>query len=740
MRVTKKRVVKFIGIQLLITALILSSCSRLSDLKSPLEGVKILINYNIFKTFLSFQFVDSATGVPIGQTGSEKVMIQISGASSPAIVDQLGNHKESYESVFGLLSLALNPKDPWKPSPNNVISLQIDATSANYKAVSLTLQIDSTGKYEYKVLMEKPTVEVPGIKKYSTQLILNGNGELADNFSYRTAGGEGEIKLKKGTQFLNPSGQIEKGPSVGLQFTVYTSVGAVPVSNALLADVILRNKSVQKSALDLYRVVEAKLTNLVSETLSAINSPMIVRYKIDHNAYDPLTKMAIVPGNDVQTYTYLPQNPAWQLNDILRLQSDTAGYFIESEIKYPGLNAAGLHVNTCSMHSQISFLLSGIFPSFPVSTLVYLYRKVDSRFISSVQIDVPEKGFIKAIDFKVPENTPIRYYLRNSSASNSFTANPDFFDIDSGCGTLGPVQTLITSTSVGVTGKVKLNFGEGFSNDQFMITANIFLSQSGGLLWSKQYLISKTSNEFDLNADLPQNTDVFVQIQALDLVNTFDSSPVNFSFNTTLSKGMVWQFNLIPRYIEADFNFNFTRGADLQDVDYTVKGVLTNMDNLNNEGEFLMVVKPGQARYSSTMILSRTKRYQLNLKRVAGTPDFIVYPYESDIGTITQKDYSFNCQLSGVVRKPVTIHLKVVCNKSEIIPTLHGYYRTVWEDAWQESDIVNGEITILCEMNSTYEIGLIVNGVMNTTTYKIDGTDFNFKFDLGDADCATMGW
>ena len=138
------------------------------------------------------------------------------------------------------------------------------------------------------------------------------------------------------------------------------------------------------------------------------------------------------------------------------------------------------------------------------------------------------------------------------------------------------------------------------------------------------------SNEFDLNADLPQNTDVFVQIQALDLVNTFDSSPVNFSFNTTLSKGMVWQFNLIPRYIEADFNFNFTRGADLQDVDYTVMGVLTNMDNLNNEGEFLMVVKPGQARYSSTMILSRTKRYQLNLKRVAGTPDFIVYPYESD--------------------------------------------------------------------------------------------------------------
>ena len=303
-----------------------------------------------------------------------------------------------------------------------------------------------------------------------------------------------------------------------------------------------------------------------------------------------------------------------------------------------------------------------------------------------------------------------------------------------------PVQTLITSTSVGVAGKVKITFGDGFSNDQFLIKANIYLSQNNSLLWSKQYLVSKTSNEFDLNANLPQNSDVFIQIQAVDLVNTFNASPVNYSFNSTISKGMVWQFNLTPLYTQANFSFNFTRSSDLPDVDYTVKGVLTNMDNQNNEGEFLMVVKPGQASYTSTMVLSRTKRYQLNLKRVGGFPDFIAYPYEFVLGAITQKDYSYTCELSNVVKKPVTIYLKVVCNKSEIIPTLHGYYRTVWEDAWQENDIVNGEITITCEMNSTYVIGLIVDGVMKTTTYLVDGTNFNFNFDLGDADCAKMGW
>ena len=121
MKILKHTYARFLRIQLVLIAILLSSCIHLSDLKSPLEGIKVLVNYNIFKTFLSFRFVDSVTGLPIGQTGSEKVQVHITGSSSPAIVDQLGNHKDIYETVFGLLSLALNPKDPWKPSAQNIL-------------------------------------------------------------------------------------------------------------------------------------------------------------------------------------------------------------------------------------------------------------------------------------------------------------------------------------------------------------------------------------------------------------------------------------------------------------------------------------------------------------------------------------------------------------------------------------------------------------------------------------------
>jgi len=742
MKIFKGTYYRFLRLKLMLIFMVFTfSCMNLSELKSPVDGIKILINYNIFKTFLSFRFVDSATGSLIGGTGSEKVTAQISGVSSPAIVDQLGNHKESYESVFGLLSLALNPKDPWKPSQQNTLSFQIGAASANYKPVSLNLQISESGKYEYRVMMEKTNVDASGIKTYFLPLNLNENGEVKDDFSYRSSGGEALIKLKKGTQFLKADGTVEKSTVVNLIFTAYTRRDVAPIPGSLLADVILKDKSVKTSAIDIYRVTDVQVINNSLESLTSfINNPVILRYKIDNNAYHPKTKTTILPDNDVQTYTYLPKSTAWQLDEALKVQSDSLGYYSESQINNVGLHATGMHINICSMDGQISFLLPGVFPVYPVPAGVYLYRKIDSRYIGGVGISIPEKGFLKPINFNVPENTPVRFYIWNNSNLNSFTAKPDNFVYDSGCGSFGTFETLVTSTSEIVSGKVKVNIGDGFSSEEFTIQANIFTSPNSGLLWSKQFKIGKTSNVFDILANLPTNTEVYLQIQAVDNANTFESVPGYFTFNTSIAKGLSLEYTINPLFIPVNFNFNFNRSPTLPNSDFMVKAVLTNMDTQNNEGEFIFQVKPGQTVYTSKMFLSKMKRYQLNLKRVSGALEFIAYPYEFVLGAITQKDYSYDCELSEVVLKSVNIKSKVICKQSEIIPTLHGYYRTVWEDDWKESDIVNGALTITCEMNATYIIGIIVNGEMKSTTYKVDGTNYDFNFNLNDEECSKMGW
>ncbi len=61
---------KSFGTVLLLSAalFLVGSCKKLDELKNPLDGFKLYINYDIFDTFLSFRFIDSESGALISTT------------------------------------------------------------------------------------------------------------------------------------------------------------------------------------------------------------------------------------------------------------------------------------------------------------------------------------------------------------------------------------------------------------------------------------------------------------------------------------------------------------------------------------------------------------------------------------------------------------------------------------------------------------------------------------------------
>lgn len=738
----KKRSLNRSKFRLFVVGLLLTiSCSQFDELRSPVDGLKVMINYDIFHSFLSFRFVDAATGTLIGTADDEKVKVQITGASSEAVVDQMGNHEASYESVFGLLSLALNPKDPWKPSPQNVLSLHIAASSSKYKPVSLDLKIDSTGKYLYRVMMEKTNADAAGFKTYLFQLNVDKDGKLKENFSYSSSGGEASLQLKAGTRFQKADGTIEKGDPVNLTFRVYTKQSAVPTAGSLLADVVPAGGIQKKAALDHYRVVDVLVKNKTSEVLTAtVDYPFFLRYKIDAGAYHPETKKTIVPGDALRTYSYLSKSSAWQAGEALILKSDAQGNYVESETKITGMHSAAMHIDLCALEGDLSFKLQGQFPAFPVPSLVYLYRKYDTRYISYLSVNIPATGFTQRLSYLAPVNTPVRLYVVNQSNSNSFVAAPQNFYFEPGCGNFGLYQTTATSTSVEVTGKVKIRLTEDFPEKEFYVNAQIHQSSSNGLLWSKQYKITGPANELDIKASVPGDTRVYLKLTAVKTENSLESIPENISFTTTTAQNLVWDFSVAPLFSVVHFNFHFTRNASLPPTDYLVRADFINTATQQKEESLTLQVKQAQTDYPAQLFLSKKKSYKVSLKRVGGTPEFMAYPYEFNLRAPLQNAYTFASELSPVVRKKVTLTVKVVCPQSEIIPTLHGYYRTVWEEDWKEADIVNGVLSIECEMNSTYLIGLIMNGKMETATYMIAENETNFEFKLSDEDCGKMGW
>jgi len=55
-------------------------------------------------------------------------------------------------------------------------------------------------------------------------------------------------------------------------------------------------------------------------------------------------------------------------------------------------------------------------------------------------------------------------------------------------------------------------------------------------------------------------------------------------------------------------------------------------------------------------------------------------------------------------------------------------------------NIVSGNLTLTVEMGLTYEVGMILGGVMIDSVFTVTQVENNMTFPLEAADCERMGW
>ena len=81
----------FIKIKVFILSILVGfiSCNKFEEFKSPVEDFNIILNYDIFETFITLRLIDAPTGELIGAADNERVTVEISEEGSGAVVEQL---------------------------------------------------------------------------------------------------------------------------------------------------------------------------------------------------------------------------------------------------------------------------------------------------------------------------------------------------------------------------------------------------------------------------------------------------------------------------------------------------------------------------------------------------------------------------------------------------------------------------------------------------------------------------
>jgi len=204
---------KIISIALLLL-LTLGAVTSLDSckFKNPIEGVKLIINYDLIKTFINIEFVDATTGEMIGQSDDTKVKVIITGPNADAVLDNTGISKEEFYSTKGFLGLALNPNSEFVPTAENPIRFTVVATLDGYISTSKTITLGQEGTFNERIVMTDISNPPSGVVVKEEKGIGDlQDGVVQEDISVRTQNDEAYLIIPGGTVIKDGNGNTLTG-------------------------------------------------------------------------------------------------------------------------------------------------------------------------------------------------------------------------------------------------------------------------------------------------------------------------------------------------------------------------------------------------------------------------------------------------------------------------------------------------------------------------------------------------
>ena len=656
------------------------------------------------------------------------------------MVDNLGNHSTVFNSVFGIINLSLNPKNPWIPTQNNVLEFEFSTENENYKPAKCVVNIDSKGNHNFDIYLERKNVEKLGIKEYTYSLYLNDESTLDKQFSFSTTNNELSFSIPKNTSFTDKDGKKVTNQKITLNIKYFLNISKVPIPKNLINNVREADGRTSNKAVDFYHIAEVVFYDEKGQQIFIENNSLLIKFRIFGNHYNPITKKSLQLNDEVQIIYYNSADKIWEIQENSIVQSDSTGFYTEFNSMNSQYIALSNSVNTCKLNARFQINFLNHFEELPVGLRVNLYRKKDNRYIENKVLMVNNSGQTLDINFTSIEEEPIKFFMYNHSNNNPFSVITPVFFSDKSCGEISePLNVEITSSRIQVEGTIKFNFDEPLPNNGITGYADILKKSNNTRLHRSKFYVTSTDSVFYISTGIITNVDAYIKIVSTDEFTTINTIPESIQFNTT-NGPFEWEFELTHQDISRDVVFDFDIDDSFEDRELSIKADFKNMKTATIENSLFFNVSKGNQEISRKIILDKNSEYQIKIKRIEGKELFMAYPYEFKIKKDFHEKIQCRIKLEPVNKKQVTANIKLICGSSIIYPTLNGMYKTVWDDSWKELRIRDGNFSEIFELGAMYEIGTVFENALVSTTYLIDTTIINLTMEIEGKICDSMGW
>lgn len=389
--------------------------------KNPLDGAKLIVNYDILKTFINVQFQDAATGNLIGFNDNTQVTVIITGNDADAVLDNTGVSKDSYNSSNGFLGLALNPNTEFVPSSSNPIKFTLVAKLDGFIATSKSMTITEEGTYNVKMVMTDISNPPPGVVVQEEKGVGNleaGSGTVMEEIGVKTQGGELEIIIPEGTVIKDGNGDpLEGSLDVTLvYFDNLTDESLAAFPGGLMTRVNQNGETLDGAFFSAgFAAIEITDQNGNSaETFE--ENPVQLNMGIQAATYNPETQASVVAGDALPVYSYDTDNGEWNLEQTVTVMSgDRSDFMATAELTHLSYwNFDWFWSFYCTY--GVEFKFTGDYAGCGCTEVTGIMRKqADNTFFSYIYFYACE-GQLNPT-YYAPANMPVYIDWLNSSCS-----------------------------------------------------------------------------------------------------------------------------------------------------------------------------------------------------------------------------------------------------------------------------------------------------------------------------------
>ncbi len=392
----------------LMIAIVLSmgiqSCKKITN---PTEGTKLIINYDLMRTNISLEFYDAQTGILIGQADDKRVKVEVMGEAAEAVLDLSGQHKESYLSSQGLISLALNPNAEYTPSESNPLRVSFVASLEGYISTSQQLTVTKDGNYKLKFFMvdrENPPTGVSIKTEWNVGSLVSGI--LQETLIVETPGGEAKFVIPAGTRITDADGTILNA-SLNIMLAYFSnledaSLAAFPggLVTRVLQDGQYEDGAFFSAGFVAIEVWDA--TGRDAKYFQENKAELIVQ--VDAQTYNPETESTIALDDVLPLYSYAADSGSWMHEQDVVVESGVGAYAVTAEMDHLSYwNFDWFWSYYC--YEGLSLKFTGDFACECMWFDGIIRKSADDTYLASVSVFACKDESVQLLN--VPKNMPV---------------------------------------------------------------------------------------------------------------------------------------------------------------------------------------------------------------------------------------------------------------------------------------------------------------------------------------------